>query len=209
MKPTKRAESRTPNSFTARKCRLIITLMRKPPGISSAISTNLPARLSNTQIRRASASARQTKKPTDARSPPIRFRLSAESSRLIERLTRKSPRELIEVFTEVVIAPDFAEDALEIFKTKKNLRVLRVEKNENQTPLEYKQISGGFLVQDRDSLQISAKDLNIVSKKQPTEEEIRALLFAWKVCKHVKSNAIVFANENQTARRRRGTNEPR
>lgn len=103
-----------------------------------------------------------------------------------------------EIFTEVVVAPDFADEALEIFQKKKNLRVLRVRKNENTASLEYKQISGGFLVQDRDILQISAKDLRIVSEKQPTEAEIRALLFAWKVCKHVKSNAIVFANESQT-----------
>ena len=103
-----------------------------------------------------------------------------------------------EVFTEVVIAPDFDAEALEIFKKKKNLRVLRVEKTANIASLEYKQISGGFLVQDRDILKITAEDLKIVSQKQPTEAEIRALLFAWKVCKHVKSNAIVFANESQT-----------
>ncbi len=103
-----------------------------------------------------------------------------------------------EVFTEVVIAPDFEPQALEIFKKKKNLRVLRVEKTANLPSLEYRQISGGFLVQDRDILQISVSDLKIVSEKKPTQEEIRALLFAWKVCKHVKSNAIVFANENQT-----------
>ncbi|MGC2238277.1 MAG: bifunctional phosphoribosylaminoimidazolecarboxamide formyltransferase/IMP cyclohydrolase [Pyrinomonadaceae bacterium] len=103
-----------------------------------------------------------------------------------------------EIFTEVVIAPDFAGEALEIFKKKKNLRVLRVQKTENQPSLEYKQISGGFLVQDRDILKITGEDLKIVSEKQPSEEEIRALLFAWKVCKHVKSNAIVFADENQT-----------
>ena len=103
-----------------------------------------------------------------------------------------------EVFTEVVIAPDFDSEALEIFKKKKNLRVLRVEKTANLPSLEYKQISGGFLVQDRDILKIGAEDLRVVSKKEPTDEEIRALLFAWKVCKHVKSNAIVFANESQT-----------
>lgn len=103
-----------------------------------------------------------------------------------------------EVFTEVVVAPDFETDALEIFKKKKNLRVLRVSKKENSPSLEYKQISGGFLVQDRDILRISAEDLKIVSEKQPTDEEIRALLFAWKVSKHVKSNAIVFAREDRT-----------
>jgi phosphoribosylaminoimidazolecarboxamide formyltransferase/IMP cyclohydrolase len=103
-----------------------------------------------------------------------------------------------EVFTEVVIAPAFDPEALEVFKRKKNLRVLRVDKNETASSLEYKQISGGFLVQDRDILKITAEDLKIVSKKQPTEAQVRAMLFAWKVCKHVKSNAIVFAREDQT-----------
>ncbi|MGI8556487.1 MAG: bifunctional phosphoribosylaminoimidazolecarboxamide formyltransferase/IMP cyclohydrolase [Pyrinomonadaceae bacterium] len=103
-----------------------------------------------------------------------------------------------EIFTEVVIAPDFAPDALEIFKTKKNLRVLRVAKNTNKNPLEYKQISGGFLVQTKDIYQVTENDLKVVTERKPSVEEIRALLFAWKVCKHVKSNAIVFANENQT-----------
>lgn len=103
-----------------------------------------------------------------------------------------------EVFTEVVVAPDFDADALEIFKTKKNLRVLRVEKGELTQNLEYKQISGGMLVQDKDLYRVTENDFKIASERQPTDEEIRALLLAWKVCKHVKSNAIVFANENQT-----------
>jgi len=106
--------------------------------------------------------------------------------------------QVVEIFTEVVLAPDFDEAALEIFKQKKNLRVLKVEKTSNFGGLEYKQISGGMLVQDRDDLIVTAKDLKVVSEKQPTDEEIRALLFAWKVCKHVKSNAIVFATEAQT-----------
>ena len=103
-----------------------------------------------------------------------------------------------EIFTEVVLAPEFEAEALDIFKKKKNLRVLRVEKSAGKNLLEYKQISGGFLAQNRDDLIITAKELKVVSEKQPTDAEIRALLFAWKVCKHVKSNAIVFANENQT-----------
>ncbi len=110
----------------------------------------------------------------------------------------KAAESVNEIFTEVVLAPDFDAEALEIFKKKKNLRVLRVGKNEGENSLEYKQISGGFLVQNRDDLIITAKDLKVVSEKQPTKAEIRTLLFAWKVCKHVKSNAIVFANENQT-----------
>ena len=116
-----------------------------------------------------------------------------------------------EVFTEVVIAPDFDSDALEIFKTKKNLRVLKVAKSsltfngsvdaaskDKVNTLEYKQISGGFLVQEKDLYKVTAADLKVVTERQPTEEELQALLLAWKVCKHVKSNAIVYANENQT-----------
>ena len=103
-----------------------------------------------------------------------------------------------EVFTEVVVAPDFEADALEIFKTKKNLRVLRVEKSEDSNNLEYKQISGGFLVQSKDIYRVSESDLKFVTERRPSDEELRALLLAWKVCKHVKSNAIVFANENRT-----------
>ena len=103
-----------------------------------------------------------------------------------------------EVFTEVVIAPEFDDEALEIFKKKKNLRVLRVEKVGSENSLEYRTISGGMLVQNLDIKQITADDLDFVTKRQPTDEEVRALLFAWKVCKHVKSNAIVFANEFQT-----------
>ena len=103
-----------------------------------------------------------------------------------------------EIFTEVVIAPDFDADALEVFQSKKNLRVLKVGKVENAENLEYKQISGGMLIQNRDNLIVTANDLKVVSKRQPTENEINAMLFAWKVCKHVKSNAIVFANETNT-----------
>ena len=111
-----------------------------------------------------------------------------------------------EVFTEVVVAPDFDAEALEIFGTKKNLRVLKAANTDRNasvderadSKLEYKQISGGMLVQTKDDYRVSAADLQTVSKKQPSEEGIKAMLLAWKVCKHVKSNAIVFSNENQT-----------
>jgi phosphoribosylaminoimidazolecarboxamide formyltransferase/IMP cyclohydrolase len=103
-----------------------------------------------------------------------------------------------EVFTEVVVAPEYDEAALEIFKTKKNLRVLRVQKPAEQNPLEYKTVSGGMLVQVKDTHDLNPDELKIVTERQPTDEEARALLFAWKVCKHVRSNAIVFANAEQT-----------
>jgi phosphoribosylaminoimidazolecarboxamide formyltransferase/IMP cyclohydrolase len=102
-----------------------------------------------------------------------------------------------EVFTEVVIAPAYDADAVEIFKAKKNLRVLRIEAG-SPTGLEYKQISGGMLVQEKDVYKVSEKDLTFGGERKPTEAEVRAMLLAWKVCKHVKSNAIVFADEYRT-----------
>jgi phosphoribosylaminoimidazolecarboxamide formyltransferase/IMP cyclohydrolase len=108
-------------------------------------------------------------------------------------------KSVIEAFSEVIVAPDFDEDAIEIFKSKKNLRLLKLPtNNDRRTPIEYKQISGGFLVQDADTHKISDSDLKVVTKRQPTGQELKALLLAWSVCKHVKSNAIVLANDVQT-----------
>ena len=114
----------------------------------------------------------------------------------------EAAKAVIEVFSEVIIAPGYDDEAVDIFKTKKNLRILkggnaRVHERASLN-LEYKQISGGFLVQDADIQHLWAHDLNIVSERSPTDREIDAMLFAWTVCKHVKSNAIVFANEHQT-----------
>ncbi|MEP6925688.1 MAG: bifunctional phosphoribosylaminoimidazolecarboxamide formyltransferase/IMP cyclohydrolase, partial [Pyrinomonadaceae bacterium] len=104
-----------------------------------------------------------------------------------------------EIFTEVVVAPDYTEEALQILQAKKNLRILRpAEKDEFADNIEFRQISGGFLAQEKDLHRLTEADLQIVTVRQPTEAEVRALLFAWSVCKHVKSNAIVLANELQT-----------
>lgn len=109
-------------------------------------------------------------------------------------------KSVIEVFSEVIVAPDYDPDALEIFRSKKNLRILRVlpAGSEEQTTVEYKQISGGFLVQEQDKYRIAENELKVVTRKQPTEADLQAMLMAWRVCKHVKSNAIVIANEAQT-----------
>ncbi len=103
-----------------------------------------------------------------------------------------------EVFTEVVIAPDFDDDAIDIFRAKKNLRVLRAKPNAESSPVQFKQISGGMLVQTKDVHLLAAADLKIVTKKQLGEADIEAMMLAWTVCKHVKSNAIVIANRHQT-----------
>ena len=106
--------------------------------------------------------------------------------------------EAVKIFTEVLIAPDYEPAALEILKTKKNLRVLRLNQEDTGMRLEFRHISGGMLVQTADDHQLEPKELKVVTTRQPTEEEIRALLFAWTVCKHTKSNAIVYAREGQT-----------
>lgn len=116
-------------------------------------------------------------------------------------LDEATARAIIEIFIEVIIAPDYEPAALEILKTKKNLRVLRplnVAAPHQLEGLEYKQISGGMLVQTRDTHKLKREDLKVVSKRAPTEDEIRDLLFAWTVCKHTKSNAIVYARDEQT-----------
>jgi len=107
-------------------------------------------------------------------------------------------RAVVKIFTEVLIAPDYDDAALEVLRAKKNLRVLRAWPAAGGSGVEYKQISGGMLVQTRDSHRLSRADLKVVSKREPTEAEINALLFAWIVCKHTKSNAIVYAHDGQT-----------
>jgi phosphoribosylaminoimidazolecarboxamide formyltransferase / IMP cyclohydrolase len=114
------------------------------------------------------------------------------------KVDAKTANGVVKVFTEVVLAPEFDVDAIEIFKSKKNLRVLQVVADSNLEGLEYKQISGGMLAQSKDIYRVSESDLKFVTEKKPTESEVKAMLFAWKVCKHTKSNAIVFANEFNT-----------
>jgi len=114
------------------------------------------------------------------------------------RVDFAAAQEVTKIFTEVVIAPDYDAAALELLQTKKNLRVIRMAVTKRTDELEFRQISGGLLVQTRDVHELRKEDLKVVTKRQPTDEEIRALLFAWTVCKHTKSNAIVYARTDQT-----------
>jgi phosphoribosylaminoimidazolecarboxamide formyltransferase/IMP cyclohydrolase len=107
-------------------------------------------------------------------------------------------RALTEIFTEVVVAPDFEEAAVEVLKSKKNLRILRAGEARQPAGLDFKRVTGGMLVQTRDTHRRRREDLKVVTRRQPTEEEFEALLFAWTVCKHTKSNAIVYARAGQT-----------
>jgi phosphoribosylaminoimidazolecarboxamide formyltransferase / IMP cyclohydrolase len=104
--------------------------------------------------------------------------------------------EISKLFVEAIAAPKFEEGALAKFASKKNLRLVEVAPA--RPGLAYKQVSGGMLAQDADIRPLKPEDLKVVTKRQPTDAEMRALLFAWKVCKHVKSNAIVYARDGQT-----------
>ena len=102
-------------------------------------------------------------------------------------------------FVEVIIAPTVSKAAIAIVTAKKNVRLLACGQwGENLPARDYKRVNGGLLVQDRDLGVISAEDLKIVTQRQPTEAEIRDLLFSWKVAKFVKSNAIVYCNNGRT-----------
>jgi phosphoribosylaminoimidazolecarboxamide formyltransferase/IMP cyclohydrolase len=108
-------------------------------------------------------------------------------------------RELSETFLECVIAPAYGADALAVLAVKKNLRLLACEvAPEPAGTLELRSVAGGWLVQTRDDATAAAKDAKVLSKRAPTAEELRDLDFAWRVCKHVKSNAIVFAAGGKT-----------
>ncbi len=108
----------------------------------------------------------------------------------------ESATEIAKLFVEAIVAPGFSKEAKEIFSKKKNLRLVEVRAAEPGRVL--KQISGGLLLQDADRGRVEAESLKVVSKRCPTPAEIDALLFAWRVCKHVKSNAIVYARDGQT-----------
>ncbi|MGL4239231.1 bifunctional phosphoribosylaminoimidazolecarboxamide formyltransferase/IMP cyclohydrolase [Tabrizicola sp.] len=115
-------------------------------------------------------------------------------------LDAATAEEIVKIFTEVVIAPDATEEAKAIFAAKKNLRLLTTGALPDAAAkgLAFKQVAGGFLVQDRDAGHLSAADLKVVTKRAPSDAEMQDLLFAWTVAKHVKSNAIVYVKDGAT-----------
>jgi phosphoribosylaminoimidazolecarboxamide formyltransferase/IMP cyclohydrolase len=107
---------------------------------------------------------------------------------------------IAEIFSEVIIAPDFQADALALLQKKKNLRLLKVLKNPlDASPWDVRSVGAeSFLLQERDLKSVTAADLKIVTKRRPTDSELRAMLFGWRVVKHVKSNAIVYTSADRT-----------
>jgi phosphoribosylaminoimidazolecarboxamide formyltransferase / IMP cyclohydrolase len=106
--------------------------------------------------------------------------------------------QLKEIFLEIVIAPSFTEEALALLTEKKNIRLLELAADKIEQPKKVVSVSGGLLVQDYDTGAVTEADLTVATDRKPTDEELKNLLFAWKVVKHVKSNAIVVAKDDQT-----------
>jgi len=119
---------------------------------------------------------------------------------LNQPLDAETAQEITGIFTEVVIAPGASDEAKAIFAAKKNLRLLTTEGLPDVTAggKTVRQVAGGLLVQDKDNGFVGMDDLEVVTKKAPTDEQMRDLLFAWKVAKHVKSNAIVYVKDGAT-----------
>ena len=109
-------------------------------------------------------------------------------------------KDIVSTFVEVVAAPSFGKNVLDILLSKKNMRILAVGKirKENKDALDYRKVIGGMLIQTADQREVTEKDMRVVTMRKPTQEEVEAMLFAWKVCKHTRSNSIIFAKNDRT-----------
>lgn len=120
----------------------------------------------------------------------------------IVALNREVDKETAEkmhaIFLEVIIAPKFSDAALEILTAKKNIRLLEIDMDTDKGEEEFVSVSGGYLVQDKDLLNVTRDDMRVVTETKPTEAQWKAIELGWKVVKSVKSNAIVLANDKQT-----------
>ena len=118
-----------------------------------------------------------------------------------QELDGATAEQIAKIFTEVVIAPSVTDEAREVFAKKKNLRLLTVGDlpDPRRGGLMVKPITGGLLVQSRDNGAVSQSDLKVVTKREPTAQELKDCMFAWTVARHVKSNAIVYAKDGATA----------
>jgi phosphoribosylaminoimidazolecarboxamide formyltransferase/IMP cyclohydrolase len=116
-----------------------------------------------------------------------------------QAVTEDGARVIVETFFEAIIAPEYEAGALSVLASKKNLRVLKTDQRGIEgSGFDIRMVGeGGLLVQDRDRGSVTASDLKVVSRRPPTEQELRALLFSWIIVKHVKSNAIVYARDGQ------------
>ncbi|EZX26334.1 bifunctional purine biosynthesis protein purH [Staphylococcus aureus C0673] len=113
-------------------------------------------------------------------------------------VTKELAEKLHSIFLEVIIAPSYEADALEVLTAKKNIRLLEIDMTETQDEQEFVSVSGGYLVQDKDNATLTREEMKVVTDVEPTEAQWKALELGWKVVRSVKSNAIVLANDHQT-----------
>lgn len=113
-------------------------------------------------------------------------------------VTKELAEKLHSIFLEVIIAPSYDEDALEVLTAKKNIRLLEIDMTETQDEQEFVSVSGGYLVQDKDNATLTREEMKVVTDVEPNEAQWKALELGWKVVRSVKSNAIVLANDHQT-----------
>ena len=106
--------------------------------------------------------------------------------------------EIAKLFVEVLIAPSFSDEAKKILSSKQNVRMLEIPLGAGINPMDFKRVGGGLLVQSPDAKNVSIGDLKVVTTLQPTQQQLQDLMFAWRVAKYVKSNAIVFCGNNMT-----------
>ncbi len=119
---------------------------------------------------------------------------------LNREVDEKTASEISKIFLEIVIAPSYSDEALNIIKGKKNIRIMQLDDicHKSVTDIDVKKVGGGLLIQDIDWQDFGMPDIKYVTEKKPTEKEMQDMLFAWKVVKHVKSNAIVVAKDGMT-----------
>ncbi len=115
-----------------------------------------------------------------------------------KEVDENTAEKLNEIFLEIVIAPSYSEKALEKLKTKKNRRVVSVKKEMVDSSLQIKSVPGGLLVQEKDNSKLNNNSLKLVTAKKYSDKELNDLKFAWKVCKHTKSNAIIYVKDEKT-----------
>ncbi|TNF55966.1 bifunctional phosphoribosylaminoimidazolecarboxamide formyltransferase/IMP cyclohydrolase [bacterium] len=108
-------------------------------------------------------------------------------------------KEILTLFVEIIIAPGFDKEALTLLKEKPNIRLLELDVSGNVPGFEMRKIQGGLLAQDRDTGMIDdMRSLKVVTKRQPSDDEYTAMAFAWRICKHMKSNAVIYTSKDQT-----------
>ena len=116
-----------------------------------------------------------------------------------KKLDLNTAKAIDKIFTEIIIAPDFDEDSLELLTQKKNRRLIRIKSQLSEVQSKsFRSIFGGILTQDTDLDPVDKSDFNVVTERKPSDEEMNDLMFAWKVVRHVKSNAIVYAKAGKT-----------